>query len=395
MSQTAYIKMSWTALGRALLAVALSTLVVVPAAGARDKSEQKSQPPENADLYPQASREAPEQSVGAKLKPTIMALFKAYQDKDTATVLQLADEVIANPAGNAYDHAFAARLAGASLLNTDNDKALVYLQKAIDFNGLANNEHYDAMHLIAQIQLSDQNYAGALATMDRFLQETKTQNGDDLAVKANALYRLKRYPEAIATMKAAVDSSQDPKPEWLELLMGAYFDSGQPQEASRVAEGLIAKHPDDKTLQMNLAASYMQAGQDDKATALLEKLRASGTLDQPEDYQNLYAMYLNHNKDKQGIAVIEEGLRKGILKQDYQTLNALAQAYYFSGASDQAITTYRKAAPLAPDGEVYLNLARALLNDGRVAEAKQAAQAALDKGLGKPAEAKKILGAGK
>ncbi|MFO1473021.1 MAG: hypothetical protein U1F20_00130 [Lysobacterales bacterium] len=45
---------------------------------------------------------------------------------------------------------------------------------------------------------------------------------------------------------------------------------------------------------------------------MLEKLRASGKLDQPEDYRNLYAMYLNHDKNKEGIAVIQEGLQKGV-----------------------------------------------------------------------------------
>jgi tetratricopeptide (TPR) repeat protein len=346
-------------------------------------------------LYPEATREPPVQSVSAKLKPTIMKLFKAYEDKDTAKVLELAEAAIANPAGNAYDHAFAARLAGITLLNDDNDRAKAYLQKAIDFNGLSNNEHYESMKLIAQIDLSDQDYAGALAAMDKFLQETKSKNGDDLAVKGNALYRLKRYPEAIAAMKSAVDSSPEPKPEWLQLLMAAYFDSDQPQEAAKVAEGLIAKRPDDKALQLNLAASYMQAGQDEKATAMLEKLRASGGLTTAADYRNLYAMYINHNKNKEGVSVIKEGLQKGLLSEDFQTMNALAEAYYFSGQSDQAIAAYRKAAPLAPNGETYLNLARALLNEGHLADAKQAAQQALDKGVSRPADAKQIINASK
>jgi Flp pilus assembly protein TadD len=139
----------------------------------------------------------------------------------------------------------------------------------------------------------------------------------------------------------------------------------------------------------------MQAGQDEKATAILEKLRAGGGLSQPEDYRNLYAMYLNHNKNKEGIAVIQEGLQKGVLKEDYDTLNALAQAYWFAGQSDQAIAAFRKAAPLAPNGEAYLNLARALLNEGQMAEARQAAQQALDKGVHNPGDAKKIIAAGK
>ena len=397
---------------RYILSVAVATLLLCTLTGeamaqaaeraaerrAKAAQQREQDPKQQATAvaqYPDATRKEPDAQPSAKLRDTLAKLFDAFNAKDAATTVKLADEVIANPAGNAYDHAIAARLAGASLLNVDNDKAKGYLQRAVDFNGLNNNEQFESMHLIAQIKLNEQDYDGALAAIDRFLQESNSRDGDDLAIKGNALYRLKRYPEAIAVMKAAVGSSAEPKAEWLELLMGAYFDSNQPQEAARIAEGLLAQHPDDKTLQLNLASSYMQAGQDDKATALLEKLRAGGTLDKPEDYRNLYAMYLNHNKNKEGIAVIQEGLQKGALKEDYDTLNALAQAYWFAGQSEQAIAAYRKAAPMAPNGEAYLNLARALLNEGHVAEAKQAAQQALDKGVRNPGDAKKILGAGK
>ena len=379
------------------LAVALMAVLVPPSAHARDKKGQDSGQSDDAkkEHFPQATRKAPEQTVSSSLRPTIEKLFKAYEQKDAAKVVPLADEVIANPKGNAYEHALAARIAAVTLLNTDNDKAKAYLEQAVAFDGLSNNEHYESMNLLAQMDLIDKQYDKSLAMIDRYLSETRTQDGDSLVIKGNDLYRLKRYPEAIAALKAAVDGTPQPKPEWLNLLMASYFDAGQPQEATKVAEALIASNPDDKALQLNLASSYMEAGQEDKATALLEKLRASGKLDQPEDYRNLYAMYLNHNKNKEGIAVIQEGLQKGVLKEDFDTMNSLAQAYWFSDQFDQAIAAYRKAAPLAPNGETYLNLARALLNEGHPAEARQAAQQALDKGVRNPADAKKILSAAK
>jgi len=379
------------------LAVALMAVLVPPSAHARDKKGQDSGQSDDAkkEHFPQATRKAPEQTVSSSLRPSIEKLFKAYEQKDAAKVVPLADEVIANPKGNAYEHALAARIAAVTLLNTDNDKAKAYLEQAVAFDGLSNNEHYESMNLLAQMDLIDKQYDKSLAMIDRYLSETRTQDGDSLVIKGNDLYRLKRYPEAIAALKAAVDGTPQPKPEWLNLLMASYFDAGQPQEATKVAEALIASNPDDKALQLNLASSYMEAGQEDKATALLEKLRASGKLDQPEDYRNLYAMYLNHNKNKEGIAVIQEGLQKGVLKEDFDTMNSLAQAYWFSDQFDQAIAAYRKAAPLAPNGETYLNLARALLNEGHPAEARQAAQQALDKGVRNPADAKKILSAAK
>src|SRR3546814_3943024 len=74
-------------------------------------------------------------------------------------------------------------------------------------------------------------------------------------------------------------------------------------------------------------------------------------------------------------------MEKGVIKPDYQTYVALGQAYYFTDQPAQAIENYRQAAPLAPDGETYLNLARILWGEGQLGEAKQAAPKALDKGV--------------
>ena len=106
------------------------------------------------------------------------------------------------------------------------------------------------------------------------------------------------------------------------------------------------------------------------------------------------ASYLSmDDAQAKAIEIINEGLSKNILKPDYQTYVALAQAYYFGEPQqiDQAIGAYQKAAPLAPTGETWLNLSKLLANEGRLAEAKQAAQSALDKGVRNPDEAKRIL----
>jgi len=360
-----------------------------------NKDQEKAESTESAKVeaqYPNATRKEPETKASAKLTPKLKKMFDAYDKDDTATVVTIADEVIADDKANPYERAISARLAGAALLNDDQAKAKTYVQKALQFDGLSNNDYFDSMFLLAQLQLQDDQYAESLATMDKFLAETKSTKPEHLAVKGNALYRLERYPEAAAVLKQAVEASPEPKADLLQLLMGAYVEMNQAGEAAKIAEGLSAKNPNDKRLQMNLASIYMQTDQNDKAAALLEKLRSGGQLTEDRDYRNLYALYLNSDgKEKEAISVINEGIGKGILKPDYQTYVALAQAYYFSEQPAQAIEAYRKAAPLAPDGETYLNLAKTLWQEGQIGEAKQAAQKAIEKGIKKPDDAKKIL----
>lgn len=418
----------WSASARWLAAALLTTLVAAPLAQAQqydDEKEEKAteitsraaaasqrarQKAEKraakaqaqtaaapaAQLYPEATRQAPPTKASAKLSKQLQKLVEFYDNDKPAEARALSAEIIANDTANAYERAFAAQLGAQAAYDMgDSSGAIAGFKQAVELNGLDNNGHYQTMHMLAQLQLQEEQYADALATLERFLSETRSQKPEHLVLKGNALYRLERYPEAAAVLKQAVTASPEPRSDWLQLLMGSYFEMGQPAEAAKIAEELGRNNPNDKRLQMNLASIYMQADQNDKAASLLEQLRASGQLTEDKDYRNLYALYLNmEGKEKQAAAVINDGLQKGVLKPDFQTYQALAQAYYFSEQPALAIDAYAKAAPLAPDGETYLNLAKALWQEDRLAEAKQAAKQALAKGIKKPADANSILAQG-
>lgn len=346
-----------------------------------------------AESFPNATRKAPGAKASAKASPKLQKMVKLYDDDKAAEARALADEIIGNEAFNAYDRAFAAQIAAQIAYEADDSNgAIAYLDRAMAFDGLDNNGHYNAMLMKAQLQLQEDKYPEGLATIDRFLTETKSQSPEHLVVKGNALYRLEKYPEAAAVLKQAIDATPEPRADWQQLLMAAYAESGQGDQAIAMAEKIAAKSPNDKRAQLNLVAVYLQADKYDKALGVLEKLRAAGQLTEDRDYRQLYATYLNiEGKERQAAAVIQEGLDKGILKPDHQSYLALAQSYYFSEQPGPAIDAYKKAAPLDDDGETYLNLARLLWQENRIPEAKEAAKQAQAKGLKKPDDAKKIL----
>lgn len=356
-----------------------------------ERSTASSKPVEQQ--FPGATRTSPETKPTKKLGPKLQKISKANEDEKYAEARAMADEVIADGSGNAYDHAIAAQMAaGAALDSNDTSGAMAYLQKAVEFNGLDNNAHFGSLLTLAQLQLQEDKYADALATIDRFLTETKSQKPEHLVIKGSALYNLQKFPEAVAVMKQAIAATPDPRADWMQLLMSAYFESDQTAEAAKLAEQIAAKKPDDKRAQTNLATIYQQIDMFDKSAAVMEKLRAAGQMTEDKDYRVLYTAYLNmEGQEKKGAEVIDEGLKKGVLQPDFKTYLALAQAYYFSDQAAPAIDAYRKAAPLAPDGETYLNLARVLWQENRIGEAKEAAKQAIAKGVKKPDEAKKIL----
>lgn len=391
-----------TAIGAVL---ALGTVQTAVAQSAMDRAEQRrarhaekkekeqAAQPAQAATYPNATRVSPEAKASAKLSSKLQKMLDAYEAQKGAEARAMADELIANPAANAYEKSFAAQLGGQIAYEAgDTNAAKAYFKQVIEFNGLDNNGHFGAMYTLAQLQLQDEQYTEAMATIDRFLAESKSTNAEHLVLKGNALYRMQKYPEAAAVLKQAIASTPNPRADWQALLMGAMAESGDSAGAAKVAAEVAAKSPGDKRAQLNLVTVYQQSGQNDQAIATLERLRAAGQLTEEQEYRLLYSLYANtENKEAESIKVINEGLAKGVLKADFNTQLALAQAYYFSDQVPQAIEAYKKAAPLAKDGETYLNLAKVLWQADRGAEAKAAAQQAKAKGLKNPAEADKVI----
>lgn len=367
------------------------------AAERRERQEAKASNPKGSaaaeERYPDATRAAPPAKASPKLSRRLKVMMDHYDKNEGAEARIVADEVIANDKANSYETSFAAQIAAQIAYDADDAAtAMRYLEQALQFDGLDNNAHFDSMLMLAQLQLQEEHYPDSLATFDRYLSESKTQKPEHLVLKGNALYRMERFSEAAAVLEQAISATPEPRADWLQLLMGAYSETGQGDKAAQLAQQLASKNPGDKSAQMNLAAIYLQGNMLDKAADVLEGLRSAGQLTEAQDYQQLYSTYLNlDGKEKQAAEVISEGLEKGVLNPDFSVYQALAQAYYFSDQINPAIDAYNKAAPLDSDGETYLNLARVLWQEDRIAEAKEAAKQAIAKGVKQPKDAQTIV----
>jgi hypothetical protein len=314
-------------------------------------------------LYPLATRVSPETKATRNGLKHLQALQETYQAGDVAATIAAANAIAADPASNAYEKSFAYQVAGNAASNGGDDAAAVdYFGKALATNGLDNNNHYTVMFNLAVVQYGMDQNEQALQTIDRFLAETKSDKIESQNLRGGILVALERYADAAA-----------------------------------LYSGLLAAHPDDRTLRMNAVAAYQAADQMDKATELLAQAQAKGQLADADEYRALYITYINADRDKDAIAVIDDGFAKGVLQaspamaKDYMVLG---QRAYYNDDDPTAIEMYKRAASMADNGDAALNLAKIYAEAGRKAEAKVAAQQALDQGIADPADARKLLGGG-
>ena len=309
--------------------------------------------------YPNATRVSPEAKSSGKMVKNLQSLQELYEKQNMAGVIAKAEEIAAMPAASAYDKSFAFSLAGTAAADLDDqEKAAGYFEKALASNGLDNDSHFSNMYNLAVIRYGQDRFADALTTMDRFLAETKSEKPEHQSFRAGILANLDRNDEAATIYKA-----------------------------------LIAKNPTDKRLLMNAVAALQNADKFEQANVLLEDAYKRGMLTESRELRSLYIGYMNASRWDDTQKVIEDGVTKGVLQagpelaRDYQVL---AQNAYADDKIALALDLYGKAAPMAADGEAYLNLAKVLEYSGKKAEAKAAAQKALDKGIKKPDEAKGI-----
>src|SRR3546814_11882363 len=119
--------------------------------------------------------------------------------------------LLANSRTKGYTRAFVSRvMADIRLEQDDVQGSIDYLKAAIDADALSNDQHYQTMLVLAQTLINEDRAEEGLAVFDRLVAEVKTDNPDYLIIKANALYQLERYPEALELTKKLVADSPAP-----------------------------------------------------------------------------------------------------------------------------------------------------------------------------------------
>lgn len=312
-------------------------------------------------MFPLATREQPKQLGSPKLGKEMSELI-AMKDTNVNPdeLIAKAEAIIANPKAMPFDKSIANYIAGYAWQAKDTDSyanAIKYVEGAINNNGLSNNTHYQLMLSLAQMLESEEKHAEALVYADRFLAETKSDDARAYTLKAQIM---------LATDK--------------------------PEAAAEPLEKLLAKKPGDKKLMWNLITIYQQSGQDAKAGQMLDKMRSGGLFTESKDYDMAYRLLANiEGREKDAMAVIEEGLSKKILVPDYGVYAFQGRSYYDADQIPKAIELWSKAAPLAKDGEMYLNVGKLQMESKRWADAKASAMSAMDKGVKRKGEAWQVI----
>ena len=317
--------------------------------------------------------------------------------KDYASAQRITDELRGNKGLSPYEIAQIWNISGYSF----------YLQEryndAIDAyeNVLAQPELPEALMLstlktMAQLQFTQENYEGALATVRRLMNNVSEPSADIFMLEGQALFQLTRYDEALVPIKTGIDmyrqQGQVPKENWLLLLRVIYFEQKDYESMIDVVRELIVYYPKD-TYVLTLAGIYSELGDTKKQLALTEVLYEKGYLNTSSHITNLANLYLMHGLPYKAAVVLDKEMNENIVDANERNLRLLSQAWYQAREDEKSIPPLQRAAELSKEGDLYIRLAQANLNLENWGAAAAAVQQGLKLGgLKRPDTANIMLG---
>lgn len=331
--------------------------------------------------YPNATREEPSRRTGERTMRQIVNAFDAMNDDDNERALGIFDGLKGNSRLTAYERSMVHQGLGQIAYESENiDGAIAEWNQALAADGLSNNDHYRVMYQIAQLQLSEEKYADALATLERFLTETRDTGAEAQALKGNALYRMERYDEAVAALDRALVANAGDATLY-ELKMASLYEKEDFAGAAAVLQEMVRRWPDEPKHRINLAQMYIQADDYDRALDILQTAQREGRLTEADHWRQLYQLLSYADQPAEAAAAIEAGIAAGTLPADADTLRAMGDNLYRAEKVNEAIAAYGRAAEQATDsGRIDQQRGHLLVEQERFAEAREALTRAIAKG---------------
>jgi tetratricopeptide (TPR) repeat protein len=371
-----------------LAGAAIALMLASTPALASDNSSSGDQ--KTAPLYPNATRKEPKIDLtDAKEQKALNAGIDAAQanDKDKAT--QLLQPII-DSSKSKYAQAMALQaLARVHAIGNDLPGGIDLLKRALDNGVVPNDVYFQLQYELATFYLLNQQYQPAIDTVEKWRAEGKKETPESYALEGEAYYRMQKYPESIAAIKKAQSMTDKPDPRWSQLLMLDYNDSGQKDQASALAKQQLSAAPTDPTAFHNTLSLLIQSQKYPEALQLMEQGKKNGLITTESDYVTMTKLYMSSAQDAsdpsedagKAVQTLQEGMSKGTVPSNYANYQLLGDANMIGGNSDAAVAAYKKAIPLATDGEASLKAGEVLLTENHFGDAKTLIQQSISKGV--------------
>lgn len=274
----------------------------------------------------------------------------------------------------------------------DYETAVVHFQKALDTKALPPAQMKSIRFNLGQIYMVLDRWEDAIEAFETWFSEEENPTAMAYYMLGIAYYQANRTEEALAPAKKAVEMSDDPRENWMQLLLALHMTDKDYDEALPLLKRMALRYPK-PAYWKQLAAVLMELGKDSESLAVQQLAYAQGFLEADRDLVRLAQMHAFLGMPWQGAKILEEGLEAGSIESDADAWQLLANSLLTARENESALEPLERAASLAENGNTYVRLAQVYMQSERWSDALGALDRAFGKGnLSNPAQAHLLVG---
>lgn len=349
---------------------------------------QDDEPPE------QETREA--QAVSKEVYDDIQKAQEAVDAEDYQAALRILGSLQRQELTN-YERANVLNYVGFVHYNMENVRqALRTYEQLIAIPELEPQMLKQTVYTLAQLHMMEENYQESLNYLEQWFTLESNPGPQPYILYAQNLYQVDRYDDMIDPILTAMDIARERdipiKEDWYVLLNFAHFQQENYAEVRNINKILLQNWPK-KRYWFQLAGAFTELGEEDKLIAAYDAAHTQELLTREPELVTMAQLYMQHEVPYKAAKLLETEIERGRLQANAQNYRLLSQAWQLAMEDDKAIPALQEAARLDEDGELYLRLANAYLNQGDYGECADAARRGLQVGgIDTPANAQITLG---
>ncbi|MCG6871489.1 MAG: tetratricopeptide repeat protein [Gammaproteobacteria bacterium] len=259
-------------------------------------------------------------------------------------------------------------------------KALEYMERAYRLDALPEEPTKQLVYNMAQLNMAIKRFRKGIKILEEWFATAEKPSAEAYALAGVGWANLNDYGKAIPYLKKAIAIAETPQEDWFKLLLAMHYERSEFKQAAGVLEKMVRFWPQEERYWQQLSGIRLRLEEDDKALAVLELAYKQDLLEKSEDWVRLAMLYLHREVPAKAGAVLEKGIRDGIVESDQKNWELLGNAWTAAQEKEKAIEALSKAATMAGDGKLDLRVAYLYLQKEDWKNSAAALKRALQKG---------------
>lgn len=246
-------------------------------------------------------------------------------------------------------------LASIEMDKSNYKNVIKYYEKIVLLNALEKKDLNSINFSLAQLYLNEEQYKKSIKKANMLLEDKSFDKSRVYETLALGYYYNKEYKNSLLYIQNTIKLKKK-KESWYRMLYSAYVEIKDFKNAIKTLKVMTKRYPNVEAYWLQLVSLYQNTKQIKKALSNLELAYKNGVVKKEKNALYFASLLLHNSLYSKASLLLEDSLKKGILKNDKKTFDLLISSLINAKMQKKAIT-YLQNSKFAKNDKYQLILA--------------------------------------